>query len=158
MATSTLVQFLQSGEGAKTSNRSQEETFLAAGTIAAGDWVQFNTSATDANRVLSVIEATGATATGNPLVVGVALEPATTGQQVRVCIGGYCEGANVDNGCRHRERHRGGRHRPRVRRQPGGRRRWQVRRVGSEAVLIHSRDVGLADVAAPVRAPTTSRQ
>ena len=98
MATSTLVQFLQSGEGAKTSNRSQEETFLAAGTIGAGDWVQFNTSATDANRVLSVIEATGATATGNPLVVGVALEPATTGQQVRVCIGGYCEGANVDNG------------------------------------------------------------
>lgn len=97
MATSTLVQFLQSGEGAKTSNRSQEETFLAGGTIGVGDWVQFDTTATGANRVLTVIEATGATATGNPLVMGVALEAAVSGQQVRVCVGGYCEGANVDN-------------------------------------------------------------
>ena len=102
MATSTLLQKLDvqaDGFGPSTSNRRQVETFLSAGVIAAGDWVQFNTAASDANRVLSVIEAVGTFANGNPLVVGVALDAASAaGQSVRVVVSGYAEGANVDNG------------------------------------------------------------
>ena len=44
MATSTLLQRLDSGDGAATSNRSQVETFISGGAIAAGDWVVFDTS------------------------------------------------------------------------------------------------------------------
>lgn len=102
MATSTLLQKLDvqaDGFGPSTSNRRQVETFLSGGVIGAGDWVQFNTGASDANRVLSVIEAVATFANGNPLVVGVALDAATAaGQSVRVVVSGYCEGANVDNG------------------------------------------------------------
>ena len=58
MATSTIIQFLAEGEEAATSHRRQIETFIAGGTIAAGDWVQFDTAASDADRVLKVIEAT----------------------------------------------------------------------------------------------------
>jgi hypothetical protein len=119
MATSTLLQKLDGNAlisnitgspGSYTtvqvpdvSNRRQVETFIAGGTVAAGDWVQFDTSATGASRVLTVIEATGATATGNPLVCGVCIGSAetdgslTVGSKVFVVVGGYVEGANVDN-------------------------------------------------------------
>jgi hypothetical protein len=97
MATSTIIQFLAEGEEAATSHRRQIETFIAGGTIAAGDWVQFDTAASDADRVLKVIEATAAFATGNPLVVGVALAGAASGEQVRVVVAGYVEGASVAN-------------------------------------------------------------
>lgn len=86
------------------SNRRTVEVFLTGGTVAVGDWVQFDTSKTGAARVLTVIEATGATATGNPLVVGVCIGSAetdgslTNGSKVFVVTSGYCEGANVDNG------------------------------------------------------------
>lgn len=108
MATSTLIQRLDQSAlvtsttvpGGYTvvttpdvSNRSQEETFLAGGTITAGDWVIFDTSATGAARVLTVIQSP-ATA-GNPLAVGVALNSATAGQRVDVCIAGYAASANV---------------------------------------------------------------
>lgn len=111
MATSTLIQRLDQSAlvtsttvpGGYTvvttpdvSNRSQEETFLAGGTITAGDWVIFDTSATGAARVLTVIQSP-ATA-GNPLVVGVALASATAGQKVDVCIAGYAASANVVTG------------------------------------------------------------
>jgi len=102
MATSTLIQKLDvqaDGFGPSTSNRRQVETFLSGGVIATGDGVQFNTTEANANRVLSVIEATATFANGNPLVVGVALDAATAaGQSVRVIVSGYAEGANVDNG------------------------------------------------------------
>lgn len=97
MATSTLIQFLASGELGDTSNRRQVETFIAGGAISAGDWVQLDTAATGADRVLQVIEATAAFATGNPLVVGVALAAAASGEQVRVVVSGYAEGASVAN-------------------------------------------------------------
>ncbi|MGA1631417.1 MAG: hypothetical protein ACO4BU_04865 [Phycisphaerales bacterium] len=97
MATSTLIQFLASGELGDTSNRRQVETFIANGTIAAGDWVQLDTAASGADRCLYVIEATAAFATGNPLVVGVALAGAVTGENVRVVVAGYAEGASVAN-------------------------------------------------------------
>jgi hypothetical protein len=101
MATSTLLQKLDvqaDGFGPTTSNRRQVETFISGGVIGAGDWVQFNTGASDANRVLSVIEAVATFTLGNPLVVGVALDAATaSGQTIRVVVSGYAEGANVDN-------------------------------------------------------------
>jgi len=96
MATSSLIQLLTAGEAGDTSNRRQIETFLANGTIAAGDWVMLDTSKTDADRVLFVIEAT-AVANGNALVIGVATEAAAAGDQVRVVISGYAEGASVAN-------------------------------------------------------------
>jgi hypothetical protein len=106
MATSTNIQYLEGTAkdefgatvqiGAGTSDRRQIETFLAGAAITAGDWVQFDTSATGANRVLTVIQAT-AVALGNPLTVGVALTAATVaGQKVDVVVGGYVDVCNVD--------------------------------------------------------------
>jgi hypothetical protein len=103
MATSTLIQFLGDGITTPTGvsgdviNRRQVETFIAGGAITAGDWVQFDTGATDADRVLTVIEATAAFATGNPLVAGVALATVAAGEQVNVVVAGYAEGASVAN-------------------------------------------------------------
>jgi hypothetical protein len=97
MATSSLIQFLSAGEAGDTSNRRQIETFFANGTIAAGDWVQLDTTKTGADRVLYVVEALAGTATGNPLVIGVATEAAAAGDQVRVVVAGYAENASVAN-------------------------------------------------------------
>ena len=96
MATSTMIQFLAEGQGIDTSNRRQVETFLANGAIAKGDWVQFDTSKTGPDRLLFVVEA-GGNATGNGLVCGVALAAAAAGDQVRVVVAGYAEGASVAN-------------------------------------------------------------
>jgi hypothetical protein len=111
MATSTLIQRLdQSGLVTSTtvpgsytvvttpdvSNRTQKETFLAGAAITKGDWVAFDTSATGAVKVLTVIQASTSFALGNPLVVGVALNAATAaGERVEVCVSGYCDIANV---------------------------------------------------------------
>jgi hypothetical protein len=101
MATSTLVQFLEPGSDGDISNRSQVETFLASGAIAKGDWVNFDTGKTGADRCLYVkVEDTsgGAIALGVP-VIGVALEAAAAaGAQVRVVVAGYVKEANVATG------------------------------------------------------------
>ena len=88
MATSTLIQKLDGTafESSKTvpgsytavstpdvSNRRQIETFIAGATVVPGDWLQFDTSKTGAEKVLTVIQAVNTIATGNPLVVGVCL-------------------------------------------------------------------------------------
>lgn len=97
MATSTMIQFLDAGEGSDTSNRSQTETFFAGGAIIAGDWVQFDTSKTGADRVLYVVQDANTFALGNGLIAGVALNGASAGEQVRVVVAGYAAGANVAN-------------------------------------------------------------
>lgn len=109
MATSTLIQYLETSQvsglgvssaiGPSTSDRSQVETFLAGGSITAGDWVAFDTSKTGANRVLYVVQAAtvaGAGSAGNPLVVGVAKSTVTSGAKVDVVVAGYVASANVD--------------------------------------------------------------
>ena len=116
MATSTLIQRLDSTAlvtsttvpGGYTvvttpdvSNRRQVETFIAGATVVVGDWLQFDTSKTGAERVLTVIQATNV-ALGNPLVVGVCLGSAdsdgslTVGSKINVIVSGYAEVANVD--------------------------------------------------------------
>jgi|688.fasta_scaffold1203132_1 hypothetical protein len=115
MATSTLIQKLDGTafESSKTvpgsytavttpdvSNRRQIETFIAGATVVVGDWLQFDTSATGANRVLTVIQA-ATNGSGNPLVVGVCLGSAesdgslTLGSKINVVVAGYAEGVNV---------------------------------------------------------------
>ena len=104
MATSTTIQYLLATAkdefGATVtlptaSNRRQIETFIAGAAITSGDWVMFDTSATNATRVLTVIQATFA-ATGQPLTVGVAIQSAAAaGETVDVVVAGYVEGANV---------------------------------------------------------------
>ena len=85
MATSTLIQFLAAGEAGDTSHRRQVETYIAAGTIAAGEVVAFDRTQTGADRTLYV-EKAGIVATGNGLAAGVALDGATAGEQVRVIV------------------------------------------------------------------------
>jgi hypothetical protein len=110
MATSTLIQYLAQNQtsglgvsvpvGAGASNRSQEETFIAAGTIAKGDFVSLDSSKTGADKALFVVvvdTSGGAVALGVP-TVGVALAAATAGQKVDVCVAGYCAQANVLSG------------------------------------------------------------
>lgn len=96
MATSNLVQFLQSGEGAKTSYRAQEETYFAGGTIAVGDWVAFDVSKTSADKTLYVVATPAAAGRGN--VVGVAISAAASGEKVTVTIKGYVSTAKVAAG------------------------------------------------------------
>ena len=64
-------------------------TFEAAGSIAAGDWVSFNTGGTATEIVGTVIKA-AVVATGNPAVIGVATAAASSGQPVVVQVQGYC--------------------------------------------------------------------
>jgi len=124
MATATTLQSLNSDADfggvstARTSNRSQIETFVVRNTngsgvtkaVTAGQWVAFDTTQTGADRVrcVRVIDTTaGAVAIGLP-VIGVALdtvsvaEPSVAGQSIevniRVVVGGYAEGAAVATG------------------------------------------------------------
>lgn len=98
MATNNLLQYLESTDSAgtaysaATSNRRQVETFIAAGTIVAGDVVAFSFSSGDApgDAVLNVIKSTA-----DKHCVGVALAGAASGDKVQVVIGGVCE-AKVD--------------------------------------------------------------
>ena len=106
MATTQIIQYLESAQvtglgvsapvGASTMDRSQVETFLAGGSITAGDFVVFDTSKTGANRVLYAIQSP-ATA-GQSIVVGVALNTAATGEKVKVVVSGYVASANVVTG------------------------------------------------------------
>jgi hypothetical protein len=119
MATSTLIQRLDSTAlvtsttvpgGYQTvttpdvSNRRQVETFIAGATVVVGDWLQFDTSKTGAEKVLTVIQAVNTVATGNPLVVGVCLGSAeangalTAGSKINVIVSGYAAVAAVDDG------------------------------------------------------------
>lgn len=117
MATSTLIQRLESTalvasttvpgsytsvETPDVSNRRQVETFIAGATVVVGDWLQFDTSATGAARVATVIQA-ATNGSQNPLVVGVCLGSAessgalTAGSKINVVVAGYMETANVAN-------------------------------------------------------------
>lgn len=97
MATSTLVQLLEAGQASDTSNRRQLETFLAGGTIVAGDVVALDKSQTGADRVLYVIQCPNV-ATGEPLAIGVSLDAAAAGDQVRVVVAGYVADVNCTAG------------------------------------------------------------
>lgn len=87
MATSTLIQFLAEGEGIETSYRRQLETFLADGTIAEGAPVFFDIAETaDGDKVLKVVESAA-----DKAAIGVAIEGASAGEQVRVCLSGIAQ-------------------------------------------------------------------
>ncbi len=96
MATSTLIQFISAGEAASVSNRRQIETFLAGGTIAAGDWVAFDLSQTGADKVLYAVQSPASA--GSPIGIGVALAAAAAGDKVDVVVDGYAGTANVASG------------------------------------------------------------
>ncbi len=88
MATSTLIQFLGPGESQNTVNRSLKETFLAGGTIAAGDLIALDTSKTDdGDKLLYVVAADSGTA-AKSIAIGVALAGAAAGEKVDVLLRG----------------------------------------------------------------------
>lgn len=98
MPTNNLLQYLESQDSdgsaysAATSHRRQVETFIAAGTIVAGDVVAFSFSNGDApgDAVLNVVKASA-----DSHCVGVALVGASTGDKIDVVVSGVCE-AKVD--------------------------------------------------------------
>jgi len=99
MATNDLIQRLPMVGGpaldvAAESHRRKEETFIAGGTITAGDVVQWDTGKTGAERAYTVIQSTG-TATGHALACGVALESAVANGRVKVVVSGYVALANA---------------------------------------------------------------
>ena len=103
MATSTLIQYLESTDsagaalGVTMSNRRQVETFIAEGAIAIGDAVAFNTNrAAEGEKTLYVFPA-DTDSQHSKCFVGVALEAAAAGGKVRVCISGVCT-ANLTAG------------------------------------------------------------
>ena len=95
MATSNILQSLDAGQSAGTSARSSLETFVAGGTIVAGDWVMMDLSQSGADKALYVVQASTA---GNGLVRGVAKAAAAAGEQVDVVVAGYVAAANVATG------------------------------------------------------------
>ena len=97
MATSTLVQLLEAGQASDTPNRRQLETFLAGGTIVSGDVVALDKSKAGADRVLYVIQCPNV-GTGEPLAIGVSLDAAAAGEQVRVVVAGYVADVNCTAG------------------------------------------------------------
>lgn len=65
--------------------------YIAAGTIVAGRTVAFDETQTDETRARKVVEGAA-----DAFTFGIALEAATAGSEVRVCVGGYVEGALTD--------------------------------------------------------------
>jgi hypothetical protein len=103
MATSTLVQYLESTDaagadlGITPSYRSQFETFIATEAIALGQAVGMDLSqSTDAKRALSVRLCDGNVGDRKNFV-GVATHAAAVGERVKVCLSGFCE-AKIENG------------------------------------------------------------
>ena len=99
MATSTLLQLLDSTYGDGTtaigvtaSNRRQEETFLCAEAIVAGDAVSLDMNQTgDGNKALHVVKGTTGGTGKAKCLIGVALETvADVGAPIRVCVRGFC--------------------------------------------------------------------
>lgn len=97
MATSTLIQFLASGEAESTSHRRQVETFIAGGSIAAGDVVGSDATQTGPDKALYITQAANV-GTGNALAIGVALNSASAGEAVRVVVAGYVADVNCAGG------------------------------------------------------------
>lgn len=96
MASSTLIQFLSAGEKSPGGpNRTQVETFLAGGAITKGHLVALDTSKAGADKALYVVQSAGVATTGNPNVIGVALNTAASGGDVTVAIAGYVDSAFV---------------------------------------------------------------
>jgi hypothetical protein len=108
MATSTLVQDLNTGRDIDVSARREVQAFLPHAAIAAGDFVSLRTAeSTDGNKALKVLKAvTGGSPTAGTIgpaacIIGVALNTVTAadvtaGVPVNVCTSGVCE-ANVDS-------------------------------------------------------------
>lgn len=88
MATSSLIQSLETGLGAASSHRRQVETFLAAGTITAGDVVMWDTSQAGADILLHVVKS-ALKALGQPLACGIALSSAVSGGKIEVVTSGF---------------------------------------------------------------------
>jgi hypothetical protein len=92
---------LPTADGGPSPTSSEVRTFLASGTITAGQWVNFDYSKTSTDKVVYVtVQDTsgGAVAIGVP-VIGVAVSSTTAAnQEVRVCIAGYCAVAAVATG------------------------------------------------------------
>ncbi len=104
MATDTGIQFLDilntdgSAVGA-VMNRYQDETFIAAGAITLGHWVEFDNDAVGYGRTATVQQAAAVGTVGNTGAFGVAMETVADGEEVRVRISGYCPTAFVPAAC-----------------------------------------------------------
>jgi hypothetical protein len=101
MATQNLLQRLDvaadtTGSSADASNRRIEEVFICAEElgISSGDAVSLDMSQTsDSDKALKVVKSDSGTDL-DKLCIGIALEDAVDGANIRVCIRGFCE-ANV---------------------------------------------------------------
>ena len=103
MATSKLLQSLDAtfsdgtDRGITPSSRTQIETFIASGTIVAGDLVSLDIENSDiGKRALNIVQSDD----GDPnrVVVGFALHGGSAGDPIRVTISGYHKDANVTTG------------------------------------------------------------
>jgi len=96
MATNTIIQYLESGNGVATSHRSQVETFIAAETIAANDLVSLDLSQSiDGDKSLKITKADTGTAT-DTCAIGFALNGGAAGDKIDVTVAGIHISANVN--------------------------------------------------------------
>lgn len=99
MKTDNIGQFTDvlTGTTSEPDTRQEVVSFVAGGSITAGDWVALDTSQTGPNRVNTVVQA-GVVSTGNPRTIGVAKNSASSGGVVEVVISGYVAEANILTG------------------------------------------------------------
>ena len=79
-----MVKFIDAYADSSARTRCKVQTFVAAGTITAKQWVQLDSDSGSDSTIK--VEQAATSATGNPHVVGVALNSATTGQDVQVAV------------------------------------------------------------------------
>lgn len=83
-----------SGTQAYVERTEDIRTFIAGGSITAGDWVQFDASGQTAIGDVCVVVQAAVVATGNPAAIGVAVEAGVSGKPVRVQVAGYIASCN----------------------------------------------------------------
>jgi hypothetical protein len=87
MATQSLIQRLETGDGVSVGHRRDVETFLADGAIAAGAPVMFDLAeSSDGDITLKVVESSA-----DKAAIGVALASAVAGVKVQVVLGGIVD-------------------------------------------------------------------
>ena len=101
MATQNLLQRLDSaadttGSSVDASNRRIEEIFIAAEDISAGDFVTLDLNQSDNSDKVLFVKKLTSTAISS-LGIGVAIDAASSGENIRICIRGMIA-ANVATG------------------------------------------------------------
>jgi hypothetical protein len=90
MSSQSLIQYLEAGAGSAAMNRQSTEYFLASATVAAGAVLCFDITKTDESDKALYVKPADKDSANTIIGFGVALEAASAGDKVKVCLSGFC--------------------------------------------------------------------